>query len=268
MKLFLIAIRKFIYRALYSFDLLVDNKSKISILCYHGISDEIWRYNTKKEIFESQINSLLEKGYKFIRLSDITNKNEGNSVVLTFDDGYKSVLNVKEFLKSKSIFPTMFLITDYGNYDPEGLGNTDFKPKDFLSLSETLELKDAGWSFGSHTQTHKLLPTLTLDEQKEELLGSKEYLEKALGTEIIAISYPRGQYTKDTIDIARNIGYKFGLTMDDGYDFSNLLKLPRVGVDITHSSQEVLESISPSVIAFRSFIKKYLFKFISGVYLK
>jgi len=268
MKSLLVSIRKFIYKALYIFDSALGRKNNVSILCYHGISDEIWRYNTRKDIFESQINSLLKKGYTFKKLSELSNKSDEKSIILTFDDGYKTVLNVKEFLKSNSIYPTMFLISDYGNYDPVGLGNSDFKPKDFLSLSETLELKEAGWAFGSHTKTHKLLPTLSLEEQRSELSESKAYLEKLLDVQIEAISYPRGQYTKDTIDIARDLGYKFGLTMDDGDDFTNLLQLPRVGVDITHSSQEVLESISPSVIAFRSFIKKYLFKYISGVYLK
>ncbi|WGZ96176.1 MAG: polysaccharide deacetylase family protein [Candidatus Thiothrix putei] len=68
-------------------------------------------------------------------------------------------------------------------------------------------------SFGSHSDTHEILPTLPPNELCHELSKSKLAIEKELGISPNAIAYPSGQYDSKTLEIACNY-YKFGFTTD------------------------------------------------------
>ncbi len=72
---------------------------------------------------------------------------------------------------------------------------------------------------GSHTVNHFSLGTLTADEQRLQLSESKKYLEKRLNRKIDTIAYPFGgplDYNGDTLDVAKELGYRIGMTTEPG----------------------------------------------------
>ena len=81
----------------------------------------------------------------------------------------------------------------------------------FLNWEEAREMRNAGMTIGSHTETHRILSQLTPEEQTAELVQSKQEIERQLGTEISTLAYPVG--TLGTVDettqkIALSAGYR------------------------------------------------------------
>lgn len=78
------------------------NRKKMILLLYHGISENYFSIQHKrylpKSIFEKQVIYLKKKKYKFITLSDWVNQVENKIkvkdryIILTFDDGFKNVV--------------------------------------------------------------------------------------------------------------------------------------------------------------------------------
>ncbi len=79
-----------------------------------------------------------------------------------------------------------------------------------------------GLSIGSHGFTHRLLGTLTPNEQRWELLSAKENLEKVLGHSIHSLAYPAGSFSTDTPSIALGCGYTALFTFESGINSSLL----------------------------------------------
>jgi peptidoglycan/xylan/chitin deacetylase (PgdA/CDA1 family) len=87
-------------------------------------------------------------------------------------------------------------------------------------------------NIGAHTKTHPCLSGLNLDEQKEEIVGSKRSLEKILGCDVNTFAYPYGIFNKDSVEIVRSSGFVAACTIQHGSLESNadVFKLPRCWV--------------------------------------
>ena len=64
---------------------------------------------------------------------------------------------------------------------------------------------------GAHTLTHTPLSVLSEDEQRHEIISSKQQLESLLGTEITVFSYPFGRkdhYNRTSVRLCREAGFR------------------------------------------------------------
>ena len=57
-----------------------------------------------------------------------------------------------------------------------------------------------------------MLPQLSLERQREEIVSSKQELEELLGRQIDGFTYPNGRTTKDAKQIVREAGFAFACT--------------------------------------------------------
>src|SRR2546423_1506780 len=71
----------------------------------------------------------------------------------------------------------------------------------------------AGWEIGSHTRSHPHLPALPPDSLEEELKGSRERLEDALGLPCRSIAYPYGDVNRRVVRAAERAGYEAAGTL-------------------------------------------------------
>jgi peptidoglycan/xylan/chitin deacetylase (PgdA/CDA1 family) len=80
-----------------------------------------------------------------------------------------------------------------------------------MTLEELQRLARSRWAtVGAHTVTHSKLSCLALEEQQQEIIGSKMQLESWLGREVSVFSYPFGtreDYTQETVDLCRKAGF-------------------------------------------------------------
>ncbi|MDO8589667.1 MAG: polysaccharide deacetylase family protein [bacterium] len=81
----------------------------------------------------------------------------------------------------------------------------DYRPE-HLSDQEILDLAKA-YEVGAHTLTHPDLRTLTPAEKKNEINGSKKWLEELLGAEIKMFCYPKGLYDDSVVSAVKEAGF-------------------------------------------------------------
>jgi peptidoglycan/xylan/chitin deacetylase (PgdA/CDA1 family) len=74
------------------------------------------------------------------------------------------------------------------------------------------EMRRAGFTIGSHTETHLSLPREPHEAAVDELTGSKRVLERHLGEPVLHLAYPGGQFTPAIVDAAAGAGYQFAYT--------------------------------------------------------
>ena len=82
-----------------------------------------------------------------------------------------------------------------------------------MSDEELLRLLDGGLiEPGAHTRHHPMLPQLSVERQREEILSSKQDLETLLGQNINGFSYPNGRATVDTKQLVREMEFSYACT--------------------------------------------------------
>jgi peptidoglycan/xylan/chitin deacetylase (PgdA/CDA1 family) len=82
-----------------------------------------------------------------------------------------------------------------------------------LNWEEIAEVRKAGITIGSHTQTHAVLPNEGFSKVAAELRGSRDVLEQRLGEPVRHFAYPCGQFNSPTIAAVERAGYEFGYTI-------------------------------------------------------
>ncbi len=243
--------RDIIYKTLFAIDKTLGRKNPCVVLCYHSISNDTFRFSVNLSAFEEQINEL-QKSFNSGTVNDLKSNALGKFVI-TFDDGYKNVLSTKDFLAHQDIKPVLFVLPNTAQPNFLELGQ-EFER---LSTKDIKDLINAGWEIGSHTMTHADLTKLSREELEKEIVESKKELEKELGISIKYISYPKGRYNAQIEELVKKAGYEMAFTMDDGFinEKVNLFRIPRIGVDRSHSLQSFKATIAPSNVVFRKFIK-------------
>ena len=184
-----------------------NENSVLRILIHHDIkSDE------QIISFKNQINSL-SKEFDFIspkEFEDTINfgKVKGKKLLLTFDDGFKSNRIIAEsILNKKGIKALFFIVTDFiglkknslnyskiiRNIYPNGPTLNEFSEP--MDNDDIQFLINSGHTIGCHTATHKMLSKITkASNLKEELIDSKDNLEKMFNIKIKHIAYPFGTF--------------------------------------------------------------------------
>ena len=186
----------------------------VPVLMYHFI-DTPERAREEKNVvsrgsFAFQMAFLRFFGYHVISLNEFyeietgQRKPRGRELVLTFDDGnYTFETNAYPILAKYSFPVTLFVVSESVKQETNGS----------LSAPSLKKLLGTGWiAAESHSKTHPSLSTMTEDQIKEELVGSKEDLEELLGTPIRYLSYPNGDLDERVVKIAQEAGYRLAFT--------------------------------------------------------
>ncbi|MFD5323829.1 polysaccharide deacetylase family protein [Streptomyces sp. NPDC127092] len=113
-------------------------------------------------------------------------------VFLTIDDGAEKdpeLLRMMSELKIPySAFLSNYLVkSDYGYFE---------------------KMRDAGVSLHNHTLTHPYLPGLDYDDQKRQICGMQDVIEKRYGKRPPLFRPPYGNYNEDTLRAAKSCGVK------------------------------------------------------------
>ena len=190
------------------------------ILAYHSISRNRKDALSVSAIeFEKQLKWLKNKNYKVVTIEEAIRMKNQKSAVITFDDGYRDNYEIAfPILKKYGFNATIFIATDFigtekiYHWDKDKIGlhgdEEDFK---ILNWDQIIEMKKHGINFGSHTQSHRVLTDISLDESKKEILKSKQILEKKIHSDINLFCYPEGKMNDHIIKQVENAGYDYGV---------------------------------------------------------
>jgi peptidoglycan/xylan/chitin deacetylase (PgdA/CDA1 family) len=162
--------------------------AKVPILLYHNIQEKgSSPYIVRPAEFRAQMQALHEAGYQTVTISRLADVLRGGgslpekTVVITFDDGYESVyLNAYPILEEFGFQGVVFVIANTLEKD---------KSYGYLKQSQLRELLRRDWEIGSHSISHHNLKTTPLG-LRNEIEGSKQILEEAIGAPVTTFAYP------------------------------------------------------------------------------
>jgi peptidoglycan/xylan/chitin deacetylase (PgdA/CDA1 family) len=153
---------------------------------------------------------------------------------VTFDDGFASTHEyAMPALLQEGLSATVFVVAGtLGERDPSMDWVKDAPtPRRALSAGQILELRDAGFEIGSHSYTHRDLPSLTESEVAEDLRQSREVLEDLVGRSVTLLAYPRGRHDARVRKAAETAGYRYSFAMARPHLPVGLPHaIPRVGI--------------------------------------
>ncbi len=169
---------------------------------YHGVGDDVThggelRYTVSEEAFRGQVASLASQ-QRVIGYADLLEGRGGpGSVVLTFDDGERSVATrALPVLREAGMTAAVFVTTAW--IGSEG----------YMTPDELRELAAAGWIVGTHGVTHRYLSDLDDASLHDELIQSRDALTLILGQPPRHMSLPGGRADARVTRAARGAGYR------------------------------------------------------------
>jgi len=91
------------------------------------------------------------------------------------------------------------------------------EPSPVMSGEELGRLTEGGLiSIGVHTDSHPSLPSLSTQEQREEIAQSKAALEAMLSSPVRRLAYPFGDYDARSVAIAQELGFDYAVSVEAG----------------------------------------------------
>lgn len=212
----------------------INHAPGVPVLMYHSISQE--KNNDaviSPERFAGQMEFLYKEGYNPVSLGQLYDYLTGlkglppKPVVITFDDGYRDTYETAlPVLKRYGFKSTLFIIT------------ADSERR--LTWAELAEMKAAGMDIASHSYTHRELGGMTPPQQAEEIVKSKEALDRNLKQDTRYFCFPNSSYSQETLRLLKEKGFTLAVTTEPGWakpsDSPLALKRIWVGnsVDIHH----------------------------------
>ena len=200
----------------------------VPVLLYHEIAIDgkaPGETVISRDRFAEQMQYLADHGYHPISVRELVGfMRDGTRlpprpVVLTFDDGWRSVLQALPVLDRYGFKASFWIIPG-----AKGIGG------DYLDWEEIGRLaRHPGFEVESHTLSHPWDPADNLvtwvegrvadrglEDARRELVESKRVLEQRLERPVAYLAWPCGWYDDALVALAREAGYQALLTTEDG----------------------------------------------------
>lgn len=245
----------------------------LPILMFHHIDEAANRDTTiSPEHFEAVVSKLAEQGYESVTIEQVIRYvDEGVSlpekpVLITFDDGYESVvLRAVPVLKSHGMVAAAFVIgvsVGKDTYKDTSVPITPhFAWEQAATVADTLSVQ-------SHTFDMHQVPAFDtseyrygvskrkgereyayLDELKADFTKSLKEIQMGVGVPAVAVAYPHGQKTSESEEVLRSLGVRMTLTTIPGVsriissNEESLFSLKRINVTEDLSPAELIAAM-------------------------
>lgn len=231
----------------------------IPILVYHDVQYN--RYDTLAVDpirFQEQMSLLKEQGYTTITERDLSlylqqeKALPDKPIMIHFDDGYENTYtHAYPILKELNMKATYYLV---GNTVKEKTEDEEIYANKHLSWEQIREMHESGViSFESHTynlHTNGVSAKFAAESEEayeyrlyEDFVLSKNVIEEKLGTSVLSLAYPFGDYNETADNVAKKAGYTLTMTMDEGVVSSDdsPFKLKRIYVSGADHSEPFLK---------------------------
>lgn len=200
---------------------------------YHDVKDSYESstpFCVSTSRFREQMRVLADD-YNVISLEDglecLANGNAlpPRSIAITFDDGYKGVLeDAVQVLEEFRLPATVFLRCDVlkDGFEPDDVGGQ----RVYLTWREVEILLEKGLAIGAHTISHRTLARIPPEEMQHEIMGSKGQIEGTVGARVRMFAYPYGtggDFNSCAMRYVKEAGFRTAFTAVNG---SNSFRTP------------------------------------------
>jgi len=189
------------------------------VLMFHEIgrpalNDQAGLFSIKTEFLKNFLETAKDRiASRVLPFSATTLGKDGARISITFDDGYRSSLEVAAPLLVELNLPfTVFVSTGFVRSK-----DMRFMTPDMLRSLAALP----GASIGAHGDSHIALTGCDDKALQSELLSSRTYLEDIIGAPVQVLTYPYGDVNQRVRDAAQAAGYVMGACSQAGLNYSD-----------------------------------------------
>lgn len=228
----------------------------VPIISYHRFGKGRGRLSVSRKHFVQQMEFLKHHSYRVIPLQDLVKFLQAEkaiprrSVVLTIDDGYRSVYEVAFPILAEYGYPaTIFIYTDY-------IG------KGGLNWLQMKEMEASGLiTFQAHSKTHSNLTVRSKIDTikqyknwlKDEVRIPENLLEKRMASKVFSYAYPFGAVNRMVVDELKKEGYELGVTVRRGtnpfFTFPYILRRTMIyGGDGMAEFEQAVQTFEPHTL--------------------
>jgi peptidoglycan/xylan/chitin deacetylase (PgdA/CDA1 family) len=194
-----------------------DGYQLVPVLCYHNLAPQSkGRMILAAKVFEEQMRYLKNQGYhvinlkEFIEFVSLKRQLPRRSVLLTFDDGYRSFRQYAlPVLQELGFTATLFVYTDY-----VGAGSNAF------TWADLKKLQQEGFDVQAHSKSHGDMlrassePAGEYEKRLEaELAQPRALFQKNLGFAPEFLAYPYGRQDDAVVRRTKDRGYTAAFTV-------------------------------------------------------
>jgi peptidoglycan/xylan/chitin deacetylase (PgdA/CDA1 family) len=169
--------------------------------------------------FHRHLKELQEAGFRATSLDEI-NATKGNSekrIVITFDDGFRNVLEHSIVALHETGFRAIqFIVADRIGAENEWDQPAGEVTEPLMDASEIREWLAAGNEIGSHSLTHPRLTRLSVRDAREQIESSRKKLQDLFQVPVNHFCYPYGEWSGTIADLVAQAGYKTAVTTEFG----------------------------------------------------
>lgn len=196
-------------------------RSDIAGFCYHQVeptTNNKFSITCKK--FSEQLAYLQQRNYRSLNSEELLaalasdSPSLNKAVIITFDDGYRSVYD--------HAFPIM---QKYGFRGIVCIYPAFIGARLAMTWSQLRELIDAGWSVECHSMSHSNLaskydqPEIEKKFLRHEMIDARNLIEKQLNNKVRFMVWPYGAYTDRSMQLAKEAGFAGAMTVDGGANY-------------------------------------------------
>jgi peptidoglycan/xylan/chitin deacetylase (PgdA/CDA1 family) len=106
-------------------------------------------------------------------------------------------------------------------------------PHNVLSWEQLRNLAGQGVTLAPHTQTHPLLTRITIEQARQEVVGSRDDLNREIGDVLPVFAYPGGACSPPVTDMLRQEGFELAFSVQRGMNdlkVADPLSLNRINI--------------------------------------
>lgn len=188
----------------------------VPVLMYHKVGPippgVMWKgLYVSPKLLARQLTELHAAGFSTvpIRKACASATNNARKLVLTFDDGFRNVLDHALAPLAENGFQAIqFLVPGLlGGWNEWDTVKGEVREA-LMDASQVRDWLAAGHQIGAHTMTHPDLTKLPLAQAREEIVASKKALEDTFGLPVEDFCYPYGQWNPALRDLVVEAGFK------------------------------------------------------------
>lgn len=126
-----------------------------------------------------------------------------------------------------------------------------------LGWDELRRLAGEGVTLAPHTRTHPLMNRISLEQARDEAVGSLDDLRQKVGDAPPVLAYPAGGFNPDLATMLRDEGFEVAVTTIRGINdlnTANPLRLRRIAIGMRTTEAALRAQLMPCLARFRSWL--------------
>ena len=180
-----------------------------AILTYHSIDESGSPISIDPRVFRSQMEFLARGKPRIAPLAEVVRPDApDDSVALTFDDAFTNFFALAApILADLGLSATLFVVTEHvggeNNWASARMAHVTVPTLPLMSWDQLAQVTRRGIEIGAHSRRHPHLTSLPAAALADEIHGSAERINAALGLRPVAFAYPYGDVNDAVADAVR-----------------------------------------------------------------